>query len=301
MPHRFAPWLKKVRLQTSAPGKRAALAAALLLPIIAIGAGLMAQEPRQPASSAELATRLNDRHVLFRAMIEKQPDVTRQDIEAGRLVAVGGTEQAGASVACMSCHGSNGEGDRGAAFPRLAGLPAWYMYMQLQQYASGARPNDVMTPIAKLLTDAEMRSVSKYYAVVEAPYPPLDEVNNVPMLQWGGQLAAVGSVEKAIPACTNCHGAQGFGLPPSVPYIAGQHQEYMELQLRLWKEGTRKSDPVGVMAAIAAKMSDEDIKAVSAYYSRVRPYEDRTAGSQAAQRSAAARQEQQPQAGAGGR
>lgn len=255
----------------------AAVAAACGALIIIAGAHLGAQEHAGTQSTPDLARKLQDERVLFRAMIEREPDVTAQDIENGRLVAVGGSQQGSTNPACIQCHGANGSGDSAAGFPRLAGLPAWYMYKQLLNYADGSRPNNVMTPIAQNMTDAEMRSVSKYYAVVEAPYPPVEEAVDQLLIQWGGQLAAVGSVEKAIPACTNCHGAQGFGVPPSVPYIAGQHQAYMELQLQLWKKGERRNDPLNVMAAIAQKMNDEDIRAVSAYYARIRPYEERVA------------------------
>lgn len=232
---------------------------------------LIAQEQWRSPNVPQLAAKLDDRHVLFRATIDREPNITARDLESGRLVAMGGSEQGGAGMACMTCHGAEGAGDEAAAFPRLAGLPAWYMYKQLQDYASGSRPDEVMTGIAKQLTDAEMRSVSSYYAVVSSPYAASTANPPAQMLQRGGQLAAVGSAQSGIPACVNCHGPNGFGLPPSVPYLAGQHAEYMALQLSLWKAGTRKNDPMNVMAAIASKMSDEDIRAVAQYYARVRP------------------------------
>jgi cytochrome c553 len=255
------------------------LAAALCAAALTSGAGaLIAQENWRSANVPQLAAKLDDKHVLFLATIDANPpNVTARDLEAGRLVAMGGSEQGGAGMACMSCHGAEGAGDGAAAFARLAGLPAWYMYKQLQDYASGSRPNQVMTDIAKQLTDAEMRSVSSYYAVVEAPFPAVPERPATQALQWGGQLAAVGSVTKGIPACVNCHGPDGFGLPPSVPYLSGQHADYLALQLSLWKQGVRKNDAMNVMAAIAEKMSDEDIRAVSDYYARVRPLENREA------------------------
>jgi cytochrome c553 len=173
-------------------------------------------------------------------------------------------------MACITCHGSDGRGDGSGAFPRLTGQPAWYLYKQLRDYASGARPNRVMTGISQRLTEAEMRAVAAYYAALEAPMRPVTGTVDGLTLQWGGQLAAVGSAEKGIPACVNCHGASGTGLPPSVPYLAGQYPGYMTLQLRLWKAGIRDNDAMDVMSTIAAKMSEEDMRAVSEYYARVR-------------------------------
>src|SRR3546814_11853113 len=63
-----------------------------------------------------------------------------------------------------------------------------YMYKQLLDYASGARPNAIMSPIAKALTQAQMEDVSAYYASIEeAPYFPPPEVDGL-TLQHGGRL-----------------------------------------------------------------------------------------------------------------
>jgi cytochrome c553 len=195
-------------------------------------------------------------------------------LERGRLVAMGGTEAGGSSMACITCHGANGRGDGSGAFPRLTGQPAWYLYKQLLDYAEGSRPNRVMSGIAERMTEAEMEAVALYYAAVDAPFRPVRGQVNGLTLQWGGQLAAVGSAEEGIPACVNCHGASGTGLPPSVPYLAGQYADYMVLQLQLWKAGIRDNDAMDVMSSIAAKMTDEDMRAVSEYFARVRPEED---------------------------
>jgi len=71
----------------------------------------------------------------------------------------------------------------------------------------------------------------------------------------------------------NCHGPSGTGNPPTVPYIAGQYASYMTHQLDLWKRGIRENDALGVMSSIASKMTEEDMRAVSEYYARVRPPE----------------------------
>ena len=224
----------------------------------------MEDAPRVPA----LEARLNDERTLFNVSIG-QP-VSDDLLERGRLVAMGGAEEGGAAMACITCHGARGQGDSSGAFPRLAGLPGWYMYKQLNDYAGGSRPNEVMTGIAQNLTPEEREAVSAYYAAVESPAVPPLGPPDVSEIQWGGQLAAVGSAEKGIPACYNCHGPDGTGDPPSVPYLAGQHASYMVYQLELWKEGVRQNDPMGVMEAIARKMTPEDMRAVSEYFARVR-------------------------------
>ncbi|MFD0857890.1 c-type cytochrome [Roseovarius aquimarinus] len=237
------------------------IAAAVSVPIILNAQGTLTSEPR------ELEARLDDDRVLFAATVDEAPDDDL--LELGRLVAMGGAENGGSGMACITCHGGQGAGDGSGAFPRLTGQAAWYTYKQLNDYASGARPNEVMTGIAQRLTEHEREAVAAYYAVVRAPIPkPLGAADQAE-LQWGGQLAAVGSAEKGIPACVNCHGPQGTGNPPSVPYLAGQYANYMVYQLELWREGVRDNDALNVMSSIARKMSREDMEAVSEFYNRV--------------------------------
>jgi cytochrome c553 len=245
-----------------------------IITALAIGAGfavligpiVVTAQSTLPAEPQSLVARLTDDRTLFAATVSQPPDDDL--LELGRLVAMGGARNGGSGMACITCHGGQGAGDGAGAFPRLSGQAAWYSYKQLNDYASGARPNKIMSGISQRLTEREREAVAAYYAVVRAPVPqPLGAVDQG-ALQWGGQLAAVGSAEKGIPACVNCHGPQGTGNPPSVPYLAGQYANYMTYQLELWKDGVRNNDAMNVMSTIAKKMTSEDMNAVSAYYNR---------------------------------
>lgn len=191
----------------------------------------------------------------------------------GQLIAVGGLERAGVETACFRCHGVNGEGDGSGAFPRLAGLAAPYLEKQMQDYAQGSRPNEIMSPIARALNSSEWADVAAWYAGLETPYPPRPEADPM-LIQRGGLISASGSEEAGIQACITCHGPSGFGLPPNFPQLAGQYAAYLELQLRLWKQGVRQNDPVGMMSDIAKRLTEEEIRAVSLYYESVRPPAD---------------------------
>ncbi|AHM05095.1 Cytochrome c4 [Roseibacterium elongatum DSM 19469] len=247
-------------------GAATALAAAMAVPMLT-----NAQDYAADPAISELEAMLVDDRSRFRIEVER--DVTDDLLELGRLVAMGGSQAGGSGMACIACHGVEGEGDGSGAFPRLAGQSGWYLYKQLIDYASGARPNDVMSSVAERLTEHEMEAVSAYYAAIDAPYAPVMGDIDPGMLQWGGQLGAVGSAERGIPACVNCHGPSGTGMPPSVPYLAGQYANYMTHQLQLWADGVRDNDAMNVMSAIADKMTEEDMRAVSEYYARVRPAE----------------------------
>ncbi|MFC4174305.1 c-type cytochrome [Microvirga sp. GCM10011540] len=210
-------------------------------------------------------------------------DTSTVDLERGRAVVVGayvaspGQEAEGAPAinpqagACFQCHGIDGKGDKAAVFPRLTDQTYKYLYDSLKDYASGVRQNQIMTPIAKALTEQQMRDVSAYYAAQkEAEYPPPDRVDPQ-ILQHGAALAAVGNARLGVQGCINCHGPDGVGLPPTYPYLAGQYAAYLEAQMKAWKTGERKGDGFGIMENIAKRLTDEEIHAVSQYYAAIRP------------------------------
>lgn len=193
------------------------------------------------------------------------------DVERGRLVALGAATAVSPRSACHTCHGMDGAGDSSGAFPRLTGQGAWYSYKQLKDYASGARQNAVMSPIAKVLTDQQMQDVAAYYAAQRVPAAAPTTNADPLLLQRGGAISATGLMDKGVAACVNCHGASGQGLPPSFPYLAGQYAPYAELQFRFWRDGSRRNDPLGVMQHIAKQMTDDEVRAVAAYFASLPP------------------------------
>lgn len=187
----------------------------------------------------------------------------------GQQVVVGGGP-GGAGAACFNCHGLQGQGDAGSGSPRLAGLDATYFAKQMRDYASGARPHGAMSPIAQQLSDADNHSLALYYAslapaLTVAIAPPERSV-----LQAGEALYARGAPERGIQACAACHGPAGRGFRPIFPSVF-QPASYTAEQLRLWREGVRRNDPHDLMGAAVRPLSDEDIRAVSAYVGGLTP------------------------------
>ncbi len=169
------------------------------------------------------------------------------------------------AVACATCHGQNGGGDEGGAFPRLAGLDAAYLARQLRAFQSGGRTNPVMAPMAQPLTEPEIAAVSAYYAAL----PPVTHAR-APSEQsaaLGQELASVGDWgNRALPACGQCHAADGLGYGEVFPPLAGQVYSYLVAQIAAWAQGQRGADPHGLMAPIAARLDLEETKSVAAYY-----------------------------------
>lgn len=70
-----------------------------------------------------------------------------------------------------------------------------------------------------------------------------------------------------MPACTGCHSPNGAGNDlAGFPKLNGQHATYVAKQLTDFREGNRTNDGDSmIMRAIAAKLSNKDIEAVSSY------------------------------------
>ena len=63
--------------------------------------------------------------------------------------------------------------------------------------------------------------------------------------------------------CAACHTADGSRGSPANPILQGQHAEYLAKQLAEFKDGKRKNP---IMQGMAAPLSDDDIKNVTAFY-----------------------------------
>jgi len=76
--------------------------------------------------------------------------------------------------------------------------------------------------------------------------------------------AARGQALAGSAACTSCHGPKGVSTTPNFPRLAGQHPSYLTGQLMIFRAGIRKSQ---IMNRVAAKLSDQDISDLVAYFS----------------------------------
>jgi cytochrome c553 len=68
--------------------------------------------------------------------------------------------------------------------------------------------------------------------------------------------------------CAACHGADGNSVAAANPNLAGQGADYITLQLMHFKAGVRVN---ATMQAMAATLSDADMKALGIYFSQQKP------------------------------
>ena len=85
---------------------------------------------------------------------------------ASNMAAANAAGKAKAAAVCNVCHGPTGLSQMPGA-PHLAGQPEMFVREQLRAYRNGKRQNEIMTIIAKPLTDDEISDLSAWYASIE--------------------------------------------------------------------------------------------------------------------------------------
>ncbi|MDD2660103.1 MAG: cytochrome c [Methylococcales bacterium] len=152
------------------------------------------------------------------------------------------------AAACIACHGPKGK-SANAQWPNLAAQQSAYIVSQLNAFKTGTRNNAMMQSVAGNLSNDDINNLASYYS----SQPPVSAGGDSTLAKAGQSKASM---------CLGCHGpsAEGNG---QFPRLAGQHPEYLVKQLNSFKEGVRKS---GHMQAIANTLSEEDMKALAAYF-----------------------------------
>lgn len=175
---------------------------------------------------------------------------------SGELIAMSGGE-GGARYACMTCHGARGEGN-GFDAPRLAGLPAGYLQKQMEDYAAGLRPHEVMRDVARFLDSHERVSVANHYAALQPQaLPPSTE-----------QAIGAGAAELYAGTCQQCHGVEGIGTVNGPP-LSAQPAFYLTQQLQDWQVSKRRNDGSHVMLKVAQQLKPEEVRQLSLYLAQI--------------------------------
>ncbi|MGC8703455.1 MAG: c-type cytochrome [Thiomonas sp.] len=166
------------------------------------------------------------------------------------------------AASCIACHGADGMGNAAAGYPRLAGLPAQYLADQLNYFADGTRNNAIMSGMAKPLTATQVTALASYYSKLKPSATPAPMPTGAAAAE-GERLALRGDWDKGIPACIRCHGPGAVGVGEHFPPLVGQSAADIEAQIKAWKDGSRRGDPLGMMHTVALRMSDAQTQAVA--------------------------------------
>lgn len=175
------------------------------------------------------------------------------------------------SYACSKCHGVSGNGiSISPLFPILAGQNPIYIQEQLkllrQRFRGDPHARAFMWGISRALTDEQIESVAVYFgglpAVTGRPS------SNPALAAKGKEIYENGAPEPhRIIKCIECHGEVGAGTN-NVPRLAGQHRDYIALQLHYYHDQLRMNK---LMNRNVKNITDDQIAAVTEYISTLTP------------------------------
>ena len=158
------------------------------------------------------------------------------------------------SYTCLGCHGIDGYKNAypNYSVPELEGQHPEYLEAALKEYRDGDRAHLTMHSQASTLSDQDVADVVSYFAGKTLTPDAKPQ----------------GTVPPAAQLCTSCHGANGVGITPQYPTLAGQHPDYIVRALQEYKKGGRKNP---IMAGMAAQVKDEDMAVIADDFSKQRP------------------------------
>jgi cytochrome c553 len=162
---------------------------------------------------------------------------------------------------CAACHGEDGV-STAEIFPSLAGQQRDYLVAQLTAFRDHTRrerdAQAYMWGMSAGLDDATIARLADDYAnKPPAPGTSAPAAN----LALGESVYQHGVAERGLPACAACHGEQAKGNG-AVPRLAGQHGDYLAVQLAAFASGARQN---GAMTLFAKALKPGEARAVSAY------------------------------------
>jgi cytochrome c553 len=175
-----------------------------------------------------------------------------------------------ATELCAACHGPDGN-SVAPSNPKIAAQHPEYLRKQLMDFkdpegdALPGRPSPIMTPLVADLSAEDMRNLAAYYSAKPAKPAAARQKD---LVELGRDIYRGGIEAKGVPACSGCHGPTGSGIPSQYPSLGGQFAEYTEAQLVAFRSGARANN--APMTAIASRLSDREIKAVSDYAAGLR-------------------------------
>ncbi len=190
---------------------------------------------------------------------------------------------------CETCHGSGGNSVI-PLNPILAGQHLNYIYIQLKDFKSGTRKNDIMNAMAASMEKKDMLLLSEYFSKQGWPLPvvgaksiksdkmapkELPVTNSASNITKAGESDSAPIVldEKTIALansvivggqCVQCH-LGGFEGNSGVPRSDGQHFEYLKKTLMDFKSRARNNAPD--KATLMSDFTEEQINAIALYIS----------------------------------
>jgi cytochrome c553 len=157
--------------------------------------------------------------------------------------------------ACIACHGADGNSAI-PAIPSLAGQPRQFIVQSLYMFREGIRKNDMMSPFAAKLTNADLNDLAQFFNAQKLAAPTAKSAPDIV-----ARMKALTDKNN----CTACHTPTLIGQQ-HIPRLAGQQKDYLLDQLRAFKT-SKRADIDGTMTSAAQGLNMDDLEPLADYLS----------------------------------
>jgi cytochrome c553 len=154
---------------------------------------------------------------------------------------------------CAACHGEQGIPIQ-KTFPVIWGQNEGYLIYQLRDFQSGARKNELMSPIAATIDKADINAFAACFSKLKWP--------NLQQPIAPADIAAKAQATAASVGCPGCHLAyfQGDG---TTARLAGQNHDYLLKTMNDFRDKTRGNNPG--MSDLMKATSPDDLAVLAQY------------------------------------
>jgi cytochrome c553 len=154
---------------------------------------------------------------------------------------------------CAACHGAEGI-PINKTTPVIWGQNEGYFYLQLRDFKSGARKNELMSPVAATLEKDDMLALAAYFTKKKWP--------NLQQPSAPNDVAAKAQTAASSIGCRGCH-LDHFQGDGTTARLAGQWQDYLQATMMAFRDGSRGNNPG--MSDLMKATSPDDIAALAQY------------------------------------
>ncbi len=154
---------------------------------------------------------------------------------------------------CTACHGETGVPQLKTT-PVIWGQNEGYLFLQLRDLQSGARKNELMSPIAATLAKEDLLPLAGYFSKLKWP--------NLQQPEAPKDVAAKAQSAAASVGCPGCH-LHHFQGDGSTARLAGQQREYLQKTMMDFRNRTRGNNPG--MSDLMNATSSDDLTALAEY------------------------------------
>ncbi len=159
---------------------------------------------------------------------------------------------------CEECHGVNGV-STDSVVPSLAGIPAINIEDALFAYIDDVRPNSEYKNKSKkdvisILSEDDIASVAEYYSGMT--FVPTTQAFDESKVALGKKVFDL--------KCESCHSEGGSLADDEASILAGQHIDYLQIQIDHYLDGSRE-DSSGKMTKSMKALKKPHIEALLQY------------------------------------